>query len=67
MKPDPFSDISFPIEEQAAITEGSSNAIGMMYDLLFILKPKANPNGKGRIPIQFSIIKSAVDEDSPPF
>jgi len=56
MKPEPFSEISLATVEHAAITEGSSTAIGTINYFPFILKPSPRPNGSGITPMQFSII-----------
>lgn len=58
--------INLAILEQAAITLGSSIAIGTEYDFPFILKLRPRPRGIEMMPMQFSIIKSAVFMDSPP-
>ena len=66
MKPVPEELINLAILEQAAITLGSSIAIGTEYDFPLILKLSPRPRGSDIIPIQFSIIKSAVLMDKPP-
>jgi hypothetical protein len=52
--------INLAIPEQAAMTEGSSIAIGTEYSQSFMTKLSPNPIGIERSPMQFSIIKSAV-------
>lgn len=66
LKPVPDELISLAILEQAAITDGSSIAIGTEYILPLILKLSPSPRGIETIPIQFSIIKSAQPKDKPP-
>ena len=62
--PDPRSAISLVIDEAAAITEGSSIAMGTIKFLPLISKPL--PRGKGIIQIQFSIMLSASSIDNLP-
>jgi hypothetical protein len=69
MKPLPstaLSDISLAITEAAAITDGSSIAIGTIKFLPFTLNPVPSPKGMGIIPMQFSIMLSASSKDKPP-
>ena len=66
MKLVPEELINLAILEHAAITLGSSIAIGTEYDFPLILKLSPRPRGIDIIPIQFSIIKSAVLIDRPP-
>lgn len=66
MNPLPSVAIIFEITEQAAITDGSSIAIGTKYDLLLTLTLSPSPSGIEITPIQFSIIWSASSRVSPP-
>jgi len=66
LKPVPEELINLAILEQAAITLGSSIAIGTEYVFPLILKFSPRPRGIDIIPMQFSIIKSAVLIDNPP-
>ena len=67
MNPLPSVAIIFDMTEQAAITEGSSIAIGTKYDLLLTLTLRPSPNGMDRTPMQFSIMWSASSRVSPPY
>ena len=58
-KPLPCSLMILAIAEQAAITDGSSTAMGTIKFLPFTRKPMPSPSGNGMIPMQFSIIWSA--------
>ena len=66
MKPEPCSEIIFASELQAAITDGSSIAIGTRYVFPFTLNPVPSPSGRGKMPIQFSIMQSATWGVRPP-
>ena len=66
-KPPPWVLIILAMAEQAAITEGSSTAIGTIKFLPFIRKPMPRPRGNGMMPMQFSIMWSAREGVSPPW
>jgi len=62
----PLSETSFATTEAAAITDGSSIAIGTTKFLPLTLNPVPRPKGMGIIPMQFSIMLSASSKDNPP-
>lgn len=66
LKPLPHSLILFAPALAAAITEGSSIAIGIEYNYPFIKKFKPKPSGYEILPIQFSTIKFAFYNYKPP-
>ena len=66
-KPLPCVLIIFAMAEHAAITEGSSTAIGTIKFFPLIRKPMPRPRGNGIMPMQFSIMWSARDGVSPPW
>ena len=57
---------SFPIELQAATTEGSYMHMGIMYFLLLMTKVGTMERGRDKTPTTFSIIVSASSMCSPP-
>ena len=59
-------DNNFPMELQAATTEGYSMHIGIIYFFLLITKVGTMARGRERTPITFSIMVSAISRERPP-
>ncbi len=57
---------SFAAFDAAAMTDGSSMAMGMRYSFPLILKFVAKPKGRGKTPKTFSIMRLAVDSSRLP-
>lgn len=61
-----YGAINFPIELQAATTEGYSMHIGTIIFLWFITNSGTTESGRESNPITFSVIESATFNLSPP-
>lgn len=61
-----YGAINFPIELQAATTEGYSMHIGIIIDLLLMTNYGTTDNGSESNPITFSVIESATLSLRPP-